>query len=168
MGMTVNHYATLGVKMDADKDTIKKAWRKLAKQHHPDRNSSGDEAKFKMVVAAYTVLSDPIKRKLHDLSLPVTSQTSQTADYSPEWRHGWDEYFNFGGRVVNARPPPLKTPKVLTVFKEMRLEPIVGIMLTIAPGVQLPVIHKSHAHTQVRIFDTSIMISNRTLEKCAC
>jgi DnaJ-class molecular chaperone len=62
------YYDTLGVPTDADDKTIKKAYRALAQQYHPDRNA-GDaaaEAKFKAVNNAYEVLSDKDKRKLYD------------------------------------------------------------------------------------------------------
>jgi molecular chaperone DnaJ len=61
-------YDTLGVAKNASPDEIKKAYRKLARQHHPDRNpgDASAEAKFKEVQAAYDVLSDPDKRKQYD------------------------------------------------------------------------------------------------------
>lgn len=63
-----DYYATLGVKRDASQADIKKAFRKLARQHHPDVNKSnmGAEQKFKEVSEANEVLSDPKKRKLYD------------------------------------------------------------------------------------------------------
>ncbi|HVY09574.1 MAG TPA: molecular chaperone DnaJ [Mycobacteriales bacterium] len=63
-----DYYATLGVPKDASAADIKKAYRKLARTHHPDANS-GDakaEEKFKEVSEAYDVLSDATKRKEYD------------------------------------------------------------------------------------------------------
>jgi molecular chaperone DnaJ len=60
-----NLYDTLGVAKNASADEIKKAYRKLAREHHPDA-SGGDEAKFKEIQGAYDVLSDPEKRKQYD------------------------------------------------------------------------------------------------------
>ena len=63
-----DYYEVLGVAKNADEKTIKKAYRKLAKKYHPDTNA-GDpaaEQKFKDVTEAYTILSDPEKRKLYD------------------------------------------------------------------------------------------------------
>ena len=64
MAQTPDYYKTLGVPRDADADTIKKAFRKLARKYHPD--AGGDEAKFKEINEAYEVLSDDKKRKLYD------------------------------------------------------------------------------------------------------
>ncbi|MFC7403476.1 DnaJ C-terminal domain-containing protein [Georgenia alba] len=61
-------YAALGVPKDADPDTIKKSYRKLARQYHPDQNpgDAGAEERFKSVGEAYAVLSDPEQRKQYD------------------------------------------------------------------------------------------------------
>ena len=60
-------YALLGVSRTATEIEIKKAYRKLAMEHHPDRNSSpGAEAKFKEITEAYEILRDPEKRSAYD------------------------------------------------------------------------------------------------------
>ncbi|HQU07808.1 MAG: hypothetical protein B7X04_01000 [Parcubacteria group bacterium 21-54-25] len=62
--MTKDYYAVLGVARQASKDDIKKAFRKLAQKHHPDKG--GDEAKFKEITEAYAILSDDKKRREYD------------------------------------------------------------------------------------------------------
>lgn len=63
-----DYYEVLGVSRSADDNTIKKAYRKLAKKYHPDTNGGDPKAeqKFKEVTEAYNVLSDKEKRKLYD------------------------------------------------------------------------------------------------------
>lgn len=61
---TPDYYSTLGVSKDASQDEIKKAFRKLARKHHPD--AGGDESKFKEINEAYEVLSDEEKRRVYD------------------------------------------------------------------------------------------------------
>ena len=63
--MAKDYYQTLGVSRTATKDEIKKAYRRLAHQHHPDK-SGGDEGKFKALNEAYQVLSDDSKRAQYD------------------------------------------------------------------------------------------------------
>jgi curved DNA-binding protein len=59
-----NHYQTLGVNKDANADEIKRAYRRLASQHHPDKG--GDVAKFQEIEQAYRTLSDPQARAQYD------------------------------------------------------------------------------------------------------
>ncbi len=60
-----DYYKTLGVEKNASQDDIKKAFRKQAQQYHPDKKT-GDEAKFKEVNEAYSILSDAQKRQQYD------------------------------------------------------------------------------------------------------
>jgi len=83
-----DYYATLGVSKNASQDEIKKAFRKLAHQYHPDK-SGGDEKKFKEVNEAYQVLSDTEKRARYD-------QTGQ--DFHSQGQSGGGQGFGgFGG-----------------------------------------------------------------------
>ena len=64
--MANDYYAVLGVPRDATPEQIKKAYRRLARELHPDVNPD-EEERFKEVTKAYEVLSDPKRRELHDL-----------------------------------------------------------------------------------------------------
>ena len=61
----MTYYDILGVEESATKDQIKKAYRKLSKQHHPDMNG-GDDSRFKEIAEAYEHLSDDVKRMKYD------------------------------------------------------------------------------------------------------
>lgn len=66
--MELNYYEILEISQSADKDSIKKAYRKLALKYHPDRNQGDKEAesKFKLINEAYEILSDDKKRAVYD------------------------------------------------------------------------------------------------------
>jgi molecular chaperone DnaJ len=68
VGQQKDYYATLGVSRDAKPDEIRKAYRHLARKHHPDVNpgNKGAEEKFKQISEAYEVIGDEKKRKIYD------------------------------------------------------------------------------------------------------
>jgi curved DNA-binding protein len=90
-----DYYQTLGVSQDASPEEIKKAYRKLANQHHPDKG--GDQAKFKDISVAYETLGDQNKRAEYDhmrMAGPQVRFTTGGADFGDIFG-GFDP---FGGR----------------------------------------------------------------------
>ena len=83
-----NAYETLGVPKGASDEEIKRAYRRLASAHHPDKG--GDTAQFQEIQSAYETLSDPVKRQQHDNPNPF----SQHFGAGPQGNHF---EFNFGG-----------------------------------------------------------------------
>lgn len=91
--MAKNYYETLGVDKGASKDEIKKAFRKLAHQYHPDKNG-GNADKFKEVNEAYSVLSDDTKRQQYD----TYGRTFDGANgFNPGAGGGFGGFGDFGG-----------------------------------------------------------------------
>lgn len=114
--MSVDLYDILGVSRDADAETIKQAFRRLAREHHPDRNPDDPDAeeRFKEVLAAFEILSDPDQRRKYDrmgLEGLDTSDKAGVADAAgrPDERGGWQGGgSNFGqvfSDVVDGESP---------------------------------------------------------------
>jgi len=93
-----DYYETLGVTRDASTADIKKAFRKLARIHHPDvaKDKKTAEAKFKEINEANEVLSDPEKRKKYD-ELGADWQNPHAGRSAQGPTPGYDQEFNFGG-----------------------------------------------------------------------
>src|SRR5688572_20537915 len=99
-----DYYATLGVGRNATDDDIKKAFRKLARQYHPDvaKNKKEAEAKFKEINEANEVLSDPAKRRKYDELGANWDQPAANHGRTARPQRGWStsdggEEFHFGG-----------------------------------------------------------------------
>ena len=91
----MSHYDTLGVAKTATPDEIKRAYRKLASQHHPDKG--GDTAKFQEIEAAYRVLSDPEQRQQYDQPQSQGFRFNVNGQDFDQMPPGFDEIFrNFG------------------------------------------------------------------------
>lgn len=83
-----DYYDILGVTPESEEDEIRKQYRKLAMQHHPDRNPDdpGAEEKFKEIAEAYGVLTDPVKRSHYDSARAIGA----------DWQHnGYQEGFAY-------------------------------------------------------------------------
>lgn len=91
--MARDYYATLGVSSDATQEQIKRAYRKLARELHPDVNKEeGTEERFREVTTAYEVLSDPKKRQVVDLGGDPMASGADAAGGA-----GGDPFAGFGG-----------------------------------------------------------------------
>jgi DnaJ-class molecular chaperone len=84
----MTHYETLGVSESANPDEIKRAYRKLASQHHPDKG--GDTKKFQEIQTAYDTLQDPAKREQYDFE---------------RQNPGGNFRFNVNGHEMHGMPP---------------------------------------------------------------
>ena len=93
-------YAILGVPQDADAATIKKAYRKLARKHHPDQNA-GDtaaEQRFKDIGEAHAVLADPKQRQEYDAVRQMAHGGARFRAGGPGGAGGFEDVFSaFGG-----------------------------------------------------------------------
>jgi len=65
----MNYYLLLGVPQDADADTIRSAFRVLARRYHPDAGEGSSAERFREVLAAYETLNDPTRRRHYDRAL---------------------------------------------------------------------------------------------------
>lgn len=65
----MSYYDVLGIPFDADEDTVRSAYRTLARRYHPDAGEGSSVERFRQVVEAYEILNDPAHRRLYDLSL---------------------------------------------------------------------------------------------------
>jgi curved DNA-binding protein len=92
-----DYYDVLGVSKDADEKEIKRAFRRLAKKHHPDANPDDPTAadRFKEINAAYEVLSDPEKRKQYDRFGPNFQQYQNMGGQGQQTPYG-NVRVNFG------------------------------------------------------------------------
>jgi molecular chaperone DnaJ len=98
-----DYYEALGVKRDASQDDLKKAFRQLARKHHPDLNKGSKEAeeKFKKINEAYQILSDPQKKAEYDQVGHAAFRPGDTSGYRPP---SYDDLFrDFGlGDIFDA------------------------------------------------------------------
>jgi len=111
----MNYYKTLGVPKNASQDDIKKAYRKLAMQTHPDRNN-GDDTKFKKINEAYDTLKDPNKRSMYDT--PQPNLNSNNFNQQQDFQDIFSQMFNRG------RAPRQPRNDDITAFANLNLSEV--------------------------------------------
>lgn len=136
----LNFYQILGVSQTASESEIKKAYRQLAKVHHPDLNPNNDFAatKFRQITEAYQTLSNPQQRSIYDDRLnykPVYTQSTYTnanphSSPTPSHPSNSEEGYTYI-EVPNKAHQKMATVGAGLLFLALALLPIVGLVFDI-------------------------------------
>ena len=119
----MDHYQTLGVGRDANASEIKKAFRKLAMKHHPDKG--GNEEKFKEIQQAYETLSDPQKRAQYDNPNPFEQFGGDP------FGQGFEDIF---GSIFGRRRQPTKNADGIVDVRITLLQAYTGTNVIVNTG----------------------------------
>jgi molecular chaperone DnaJ len=151
-------YKTLGVAKKASEEEIKKAYRKLARKYHPDRNPGDAEAeeKFKEVQGAYDTLSDPEKRKEYDTGGPFAGFGGGQGPFGPGAAQGgfsadlgdiFSSIFNRGGGGGRAQQQAIRGRDLETEVQLSFDQAVNGaqISVTVPKSGRCPTCHGSGA-----------------------
>lgn len=105
----MNYYVLLGVPQDADLDTIRSAFRALARRFHPDAGDGSSVDRFREILTAYETLNDPLRRRRYDRTLQNTR--ASRAQFVEPLR-------------ADAAPEPMLRPKTRVVHTNLANEPL--------------------------------------------
>lgn len=117
--MTKNYYDVLEIKRDASQEDIKKTYRRLARQYHPDvakGNKEEAERKFKSIAEAYEVLSDASKKQMYDRGVDPNSMRHRWTANPWHVSNDVEDFFGHRRRVHRPRPgPPIRIDVQVTM-----------------------------------------------------
>jgi len=119
----MDHYSTLGVDRNSSPEDIKRAYRKLASQHHPDKG--GDTKKFQEIEEAYRTLSDPDKRAQYDNPQPQYHGGFGGGGMPPGFEDIFSQMFGGGGNPFfgnGFRQPQSPRNRTLNIQTSISLE----------------------------------------------
>jgi curved DNA-binding protein len=116
----MNYYEILGVNQNSSPEDIKKAYRKLASQHHPDKG--GDTAKFQEIQSAYNTLSDPGQKQQYDYQLAGGGQNGVHIQWHGHDIHDIFNQFGFGDPFAAFRQQHARRNKDLRIEIPLTLE----------------------------------------------
>jgi molecular chaperone DnaJ len=180
-------YAILGVSRDAEPDEIKKAYRRLARQLHPDVNPDPQtQERFKEVSAAYEVLSDPEKRRMYDLGGDPFSRAGAGAGAGFSFTDIMDAFFGGGAGQQQGRGPRPRMRRgqdalvrievelaeaAFGVQRELKVDTAVVCSVCsgsgAAPGSQPVTCETCHGRGEVQHVQRSFLGEVRTLRPCS-
>lgn len=140
----MDYYSTLGINRNASQAEIKKAYKKMSMQHHPDR-TGGDDSKFKEINEAYQNLSDPQKKQMYDQfgTADPRQQQYRSGDFEFNFNGspfgGMDDIFEsfFGGGSPFGSNRRRQTNRPINVAVDITLEDVLSGK-TIGMEIQLP------------------------------
>ena len=122
----MNFYEILGVNNNSTPEQIKKAYRKLASQHHPDKG--GDTKRFQEIQKAYDTLSDPAKRQEYDNPNPFSRFQQSDSGINPE-----ELFRNFGFHFGDGFNPGRSRQRSPRTNKDLRITIPVELYSTLTP-----------------------------------
>jgi len=128
----MDYYSTLGVNRNATPEEIKKAYRKLAMAHHPDRG--GDHNKFAEINAAYDTLSDPAKRQQYDNPQPQFNYNANDFRGANPFQDIFSHAFGFGGQHTRQPRNRDVTIEYRLTFEELFTGKAVNIQYRLPSG----------------------------------
>ena len=117
------HYELLGVRAGASTDEIQKAYRLLARRHHPDVAPEADRSTMAAINRAWEVLNDPARRRTYDAQrrAPAQPPPPRTARPAPEWEHPYSEDPGPGDLDDQPYAPVQRKPADLLVMTPVLL-----------------------------------------------